>query len=95
MRFHLQVALVGMLGAATSAPLSASAGALGAKAAPPSVNTIGRLTITESESHFQIVERSAQTAAEFAAAPALQLGSSVRIDAALLRSSRQVTGAVE
>lgn len=91
MRFHLQVALVGMLAAATSVP----AVALGATTTPPCVNTIGRLTITESESHFHIVERSAQTAAEFAAAPALQLGSSVRIDAALLRSGRQVTGAIE
>ena len=95
MRFHLHVALVGLLAAATSAPMSASAGALAAKAVPPPANTIDRLTIAESGNQFQIVERTARMTADAAAAPALRLGSAVHLDAAIFRSMLQVKGAVE
>lgn len=95
MCFQLQIAIVGMLAAAASAPMSAFAGALGAKATPSPASTIDRLTVTESGNQFQIVERSARTASDFAAAPALHLGSTVHLDAAIFRPRPQVTGAVE
>ncbi|MFD1103799.1 hypothetical protein [Sphingobium olei] len=95
MRFQLQIAIVGMLAAAASVPMSASAGALGTKAKPSPASSIDQLTITESGNQFQIAERSARTASDAAAAPMLHLGSAVHLDAALLRPSRQVTGAVE
>lgn len=95
MCFQLQIAIGGILAAAASAPMSAYADALGAKAAPSPTSSIDQLTITESGNQFQIVERSARTASDAAAAPMLHLGSAVHLDAALLRPSRQVTGAVE
>ncbi len=95
MHFYLQVALVGLLAAATSAPMLAYAGAFGAKAVPPPVSPIDRLIITQGVDQFQIVERPARIAAGTAAAPALRLGSTVHLDAVIFRSKRQVAGAVE
>ncbi|MAM37412.1 MAG: hypothetical protein CL949_02645 [Erythrobacter sp.] len=95
MRSHLQVAFVGLLAAATSAPMSASAGALGAQTAPPPVGRSDHLTITGDGSQFQIVERPARMAADVTATPALHLGSTVHLDAVIFRSRPQATGAVE
>ena len=95
MCFQLQIAIGGILAAAASAPMSAYADALGAKAAPSPTSSIDQLTITESGNQFQIVERTARMTADAAAAPALRLGSTVHLDAAIFRSMLQVKGAVE
>nr|MBA4770528.1 hypothetical protein [Sphingobium sp.] len=95
MRSHLQIAFVGLLAAATSAPMLASTGALGAKAAPPPVGRIDRLTISGDGNQFQIVVRPARMAADVTAAPALHLGSTVHLDAAIFQVRPQVAGAVE